>query len=77
VTDTQILTVAIAMVVPLALLFLSNSRMTDMRTMLQASITDAKETLRAEMTTRHTEQMALLNAILGKLDEMDTRLTAV
>ena len=87
-TDTQILTLALAIVVPLALLLLSNSRLTDMRSMLQASIADTKEmlqasiaetkdTLRAEMQAKHVEQMALLNAIMGKLDEMDARLTAL
>jgi len=88
VTDTQILTLAIAMVVPLALLLLSNSRLTDLRTSLhgeieitrtslQTSIAEAKETLRAEMLARHNEQMTLLNAIMGKLDGLDTRLTAL
>jgi hypothetical protein len=69
-TDTQILTVAIAVVVPLSSLIYSNSR-----------ITEAKETLLAEMKTIHTEIMARLDAIetflheavMGKLEELDRR----
>ena len=94
-TDTQILTLAIAIVVPLALLLLSNGRLTDMRTSLQGnihalkgnldltrtslqtSIAAAKETLWAEAKAQHVEVMGLLHAIMGKLDEMDTRLTAL
>jgi hypothetical protein len=52
-TDTQILTLAIAIVVPLGLLLLSNSRLTDMRISLQGSVTETKETLRAEMKAQH------------------------
>src|SRR5580658_8002696 len=92
VNDTQILTLAIAIVVPLALLRLSNGRLTDMRTMLQGSIAESKETLRAEIATvraesraQHTEAMAeirainafLHEAVVGKLDELNTRLTAL
>jgi Sec-independent protein translocase protein TatA len=47
-TDTQIFTLAIAVVVPVSLLLLSNSRLTDLRVSLQRSIDEAKETLRAE-----------------------------
>jgi hypothetical protein len=91
-TDTQILTLAIAIVVPLALLLLSNSRLTDMR----ISINEVKETLRAEMRAQHVEVMSeikanntqinakvsaidafLHEAVMGKLDELDTRLTAL
>jgi low affinity Fe/Cu permease len=76
-TDMQIFTLAVAIVVPLAVLLLNNSRMTDMRVMLQASIAESKDTLRAEIAARHNEQMGLLNAIMSKLDGMDTRLTAL
>jgi|SRR5579872_1565961 len=79
-TDTQILTLAIAVVVPLALLMLSNSRFTDIR----GSIAESKETLRAEMQTFRIEMQAefrsqrqLLDAIMGKLEDIDKRVTAL
>jgi hypothetical protein len=51
-TDTQILTLAIAVVVPVSLLR-SNRRLTDLRVSLQRSIDEAKETLRAEANAHH------------------------
>lgn len=58
VTDTQLLTLALAVILPLSLLIYSNSRITDAKETLRAEmatgnsrITEAKETLRAEMAT--------------------------
>ena len=84
-TDVQILTLAIAVVVPLALLMLSNNRLTDLRTSLHASVTESKETLRAEAKANHVETIAQLksldaflhDAVMSKLDDMDRRLTAL
>lgn len=63
VTDTQLLTLALAVILPLSLLIYSNSR-----------ITDAKETLRAEMATGFTAIRAdfneRFNSIDRKLDEI-------
>ena len=69
-TDIQLLTLAMAVVVPLSLLLYSNSR-----------ITDAKETLRAEIGTlrieMHKEALQIraefnerFNSIDRKLDEL-------
>jgi hypothetical protein len=58
VTDTQLLTLALAITLPLSLLMYSNSRITEAKETLRAEmangnsrITEAKETLRAEMAT--------------------------
>jgi hypothetical protein len=63
VTDIQLLTLAMAVVVPLSLLLYSNSR-----------ITDAKETLRAEMATGFANLRSdfndRFNSIDRKLDEL-------
>jgi hypothetical protein len=48
-TDAQLLTLAIAIVVPLSLLLYSNSRITDTKDTLRAEIGETKQTLRAEM----------------------------
>jgi hypothetical protein len=84
-TDVQVLTLAVAVIVPLSLLIYSNSRISDVRLSLDSKLNDAKETLRAEAKTQHTEVMARLTAIdtflheavMSKLDEMDRRLTAL
>ena len=54
VTDIQLLTLALAVIVPLSLLIYSNSRISDVR----ASRGEAKETLRAEMRTQAAEMHA-------------------
>ena len=77
VTDTQLLTLALAVILPLSLLIYSNSR-----------ITEAKETLRSEMATGFMGVRAdfneRFNSIDRKLDEIlrmvadhDTRLRSV
>jgi hypothetical protein len=83
-TDVQVLTLAVAVIVPLSLLIYSNSRISDIRLSLDSKLNDTKETLRAEMKTQHTEVMArltsmdaFLHELMGKLDEMDRRLTAL
>jgi hypothetical protein len=63
-TDPQILTLAIAVIVPLSLLIYSNSR-----------ITDAKETLRAEMHTLRIEMNARFDKLEAKLDTKMDALT--
>ena len=55
-TDAQVLTLAIAFIVPLSLLIYSNSR-----------ITEAKETLRAEMQAMRSEMRAGFERIESKL----------
>src|ERR1700679_2903997 len=57
VTDTQLLTLALAVILPLSLLIYSNSR-----------ITDAKETLRAEMVAGFTQLRADFNERFNSID---------
>ena len=64
-TDIQLLTLALAVIVPLSLLIYSNSRIGDVR----ASVGEAKETLRAEMRTQAAEmhaQVAELRLLIGR-----------
>jgi pentose-5-phosphate-3-epimerase len=62
-TDTQILTIALAVVVPLSMLIYSNSR-----------ITEAKETLRAEMITMRMELNNKLDHLLEVVSKHDQKL---
>jgi hypothetical protein len=64
-TDTQLLTLAIAIVFPLGMLIYSNSR-----------ITEAKETLRAEMGTLRTEVRAEIALISDRVNEAKETLRA-
>ncbi len=57
--DQQILTVAIAIVFPLSMLIYSNSR-----------ITDAKETLRAEMGTLRADMKLDFERLSNKIDHL-------
>ena len=56
ITDAQILTLAIAIILPLSMLLYSNSR-----------ITEAKETLRAEIQTLRVEMRAGFEQISAQL----------
>jgi hypothetical protein len=83
-TDVQILTLALGVIVPLSLLIYSNSRIADTRVALDGKINDSKETLRAEMHTLRAEvtgefksQRQLLDAIMGKLEDIVRRLSAI
>jgi ATP/maltotriose-dependent transcriptional regulator MalT len=94
-TDIQLLTLALAVIVPLSLLIYSNSRISDVRASIaeaerrsHESITEAKDTLRAEMGTLRAEMQAqsaelrLLiernhSELMLKLADMDGRLTRI
>lgn len=66
-TDQQLLTLALAIIVPLSMLIYSNSR-----------ITEAKETLRAEMQTLRTETNAgferMTSLLESKFKALETKL---
>jgi len=80
-TDTQILTLAIAVIVPLSLLIYSHSRISDVsgilgkriddiNTNLSRSINEAKDTLRAEMNTLRAEMVQLRTHIDAGFERM-------
>jgi hypothetical protein len=56
-TDAQLMTLALAIIIPLSMLIYSNSR-----------ITEAKETLRAEMQKGHAEILASLEKITSLIE---------
>jgi hypothetical protein len=64
-TDTQLMTLALAVIIPLSMLIYSNSR-----------ITEAKETLRAETQKSHAEIMATLERIVSQVRTMETNFEA-
>ena len=78
-TDIQLLTLALAVIVPLSLLIYSNSRIGDLRTDMHASINETKETLRAEMRAQFAELLRIIernhSEVMAKLADLDNRLT--
>jgi hypothetical protein len=68
-TDIQILTIAIAVIVPISSLIFSNSRIADLRESLNKRIED----FRTEVNRRLDNQQGLLETIMGKLEELDRR----
>lgn len=65
-TDSQLLTLAIAPVIPISLLLYSNSR-----------ITDTKEILRAEMGTFRAEMQAGFQRMDQRMEQMEGRFDIV
>ena len=49
-TDAQVLTLALAVIIPLSLLIYSNRSITDAKETLRAELGETKQTLRSEMT---------------------------
>jgi hypothetical protein len=70
VTDAQLLTLAIAIIVPLSLLLYSNSRITDTKETLRAEIGETKQTLRGEMQTLRGEMQLGFERISNKVDHL-------
>lgn len=53
--DTQVLTLALSIAIPLALLIYSNSRVTDVKDSMNRRLDDTKDALHAEIKALHTE----------------------
>ena len=68
-TDIQILTIAIAVIVPISSLIYSNSRIADLRDSVNKRIED----FRTDVNRRLDNQQGLLETIMGKLEELDRR----
>jgi len=61
-TDSQLITIAIAIIVPLSLLLYSNSR-----------VSDAKETLRAEMALGFERILKAIQSLQADVKALDTK----
>ena len=75
-TDIQLLTIAIAVIIPISSLIYSNSRIADVRDSLNKRIDDfrAEVNQRFEAIDRRFDNLqGLLESIMGKLHELDRR----
>jgi hypothetical protein len=70
VTDAQLLTLAIAIIVPLSLLLYSKTRITDAKETLRAEIGESKQTLRIEMQTLRAAMELGFERISNKVDHL-------
>jgi hypothetical protein len=73
-TDIQILTLALAVIIPLSLLLLSNSRITDAKETLRADLRTGSTELRAEMQKGHAEILASLERIATQVKALETKI---
>ncbi len=72
--DTQILTLAISILIPLGLLFLGNSRITDVKEVLRAEIRLSESKLEAKIELGFERMDQKLDAVLKILADHEARL---
>lgn len=69
-SDTQLLTLALSIIIPLSMLIYSNSRIEALEKAITKSMGEMKETLRAEMKTLSAELTGELKVVGGKVDAL-------
>jgi hypothetical protein len=78
VNDIQLLTLALAVIVPLSLLLYSNGRITEAKETLRAEIADTKHSLQSEIAdTKHSlqsEMAAGFARIEAAIERLETKL---
>ena len=74
-TDPQIMTLALAIVIPLSMLIYSNSRITEAKETLRAEIGQLRSDLTLTMETRFNSIDRKLDEILRMLGDHETRIT--
>jgi hypothetical protein len=70
-SDIQILTIALAIIVPLSLLIYSNSRVTDVKEVLRAEMHSQNAELRLPIERNHSETMLKLAGMDGRLTRIE------
>jgi septal ring factor EnvC (AmiA/AmiB activator) len=74
VTDAQVLTLAIAVIVPLSMLIYSNSRISDAKETLRAEIKAETTTLRAEIQAESASLRAETASLRAEIAELRAHL---
>ncbi len=81
-TDEQLITLALAVIIPLSMLIYSNSRITEAKETLRAEIGQSRAEIRADMTVLENKLDTSMIKLEGKLDtiinmlgHLDTRVT--
>jgi hypothetical protein len=73
-TDAQMMTLALAVVIPLSMLIYSNSRITGAKETLRAEIGESKETLRKEMIELRSEMISGFGRIETAVQRLEHKL---
>jgi hypothetical protein len=73
-TDPQMMTLALAIVIPLSMLIYSNSRITEAKETLRAEIAQLRSDLTLTMETRFSSIDRKLDEILRMLGDHETRI---
>jgi hypothetical protein len=76
-TDPQMMTLALAVVIPLSMLIYSNSRITEAKETLRAEIGQLRSDLTLTMETRFNAIDRKLDEILRIMGDHETRITRV
>jgi hypothetical protein len=76
-TDAQLLTLAIAIIVPLSLLIYSNSCVTDAKETLPAEIRAEFAKFKLHMDSRFNQVHEEIRLLTGKVIEIDNRLSRI
>ncbi|HEY7391368.1 MAG TPA: hypothetical protein VH640_22830 [Bryobacteraceae bacterium] len=76
-TDVQLLTLAIAVIVPLSLLIYSNSRITEAKETLRAEIRAEFARFELHMDSRFNQVHEEIRLLTGKMIEIDNRLSRI
>ena len=76
-TDPQMMTLALAIVIPLSMLIYSNSRITEAKETLRAEIGQLRSDLTLTMETRFNSIDRKLDEILRIVGDHETRITAL
>jgi hypothetical protein len=75
-TDSQLMTLALAVLIPLSMLLYSNSRITEAKETLRAEIGESKQTLRGEIAELRADMRAGFDRIETALGTNAERLEA-
>jgi uncharacterized protein YqgV (UPF0045/DUF77 family) len=74
-TDSQLMTLALAVIIPLSMLIYSNSRITEAKETLRAEIGTLRAEIRTEMTRLETKLEAKLDTLISMVAQLDTRVS--
>jgi hypothetical protein len=74
-TDAQMMTLALAIIIPLSLLLYSNSRITEAKETLRAEIRAETAELKGEIRGETTELKGEIRGIMAGIERLEAKLT--
>jgi len=74
-TDAQMMTLALAIIIPLSLLLYSNSRITEAKETLRAEIRAETAELKGKISAETAELKAEISGIMAGIERLEAKLT--